>query len=199
MDLSFSTIDTSKCTASLVVHNYETLDVVARFNIHGTVSLPYKAGYLAFREAPILLKLLDLVKKDYVEVYPDVLITDSQGIWHPRGCGLATHFAILSGIPCLGIAKNVLFVEDVSRESVKNTMIANAPNKGDSCKIITGSGKSLGWAYNSTGTITKAIYVSPGSYISMNSCIEITKHMSKYRVVEAVRQADLLSRMFVAI
>lgn len=196
MDVSFSVIDPTKATACLIIHDYKDLNIVARFSISAKIHIPYKAGYLAFREAPILLKLLDEVKNNYPEAMPDLIILDGNGIYHPRFCGVASYFSVLSGIPCIGMSKSVLYVGNITRDSMKENLTKNAPNKGDYCKIID-NGKLLGFAYNVTGSITKAVYISPGSYVSMDSCMEIAKHMSKYRINESVRQADILSRMFV--
>ena len=196
MDVSFSEneIDAVAC---LVIHDYKTQNMVARFTVRGKINIPYKAGYLAFREAEILFKLLENVQNDYPELVPDVILMDGNGIWHHRGCGIASHFAVLTGVPCVGISKNVLCVDGIDKDNMREFLAENAPNKGDSVKIIGDSGKELGYAFNVTGSTIRATYVSPGSYISMETSIEIVKRMSKYRVSETIRQADLISRMLV--
>lgn len=194
MDISFSPNDSNKASACLIIHNYSTLEIVARFNTNCNIYVPYKAGYLAFREVPTLLKLLEKVKQNYPEYVPDLIIMDGNGIYHYRYCGLASHFSVLSGIPCIGISKNVLNVNGINRQKMKDLINKHAPNKGDHCKIIDNTNRELGYAYNVTGNANKAVYVSPGSFVSMSSCIIISKHMSKYRINESVRQADLLSR-----
>jgi deoxyinosine 3'endonuclease (endonuclease V) len=197
MDISFAKNELD-AVACFIIHNFETMEVVAKFIIKGKIHFPYKAGYLAFREAPMLLKLLDEVKHNYPEFVPQVILMDGNGVWHPRGCGVASHFAVLTGIPCIGISKNVLYVDGVTRDSIKELMTQHAPKKGDYCKVIGGSGKELGYAYNVTGSIIKATYVSAGSYTTLDTAMKLVQHTSKYRINESVRQADLLSRMLVA-
>lgn len=197
MDVSFSFTDKTKAIACLIIHDYNNKAVIARFTINATIFVPYKAGYLAFREAPVLLKLLENVKTSYPDYMPDIIMIDGNGIYHPRGCGVATHVSVLTNIPCIGISKNVFYVENITRENMIELINSNAPTKGSYCKITTSSGKELGYAYNVTGNAKKATYVSPGSYVSMDTSMEIVKYMSKYRVNESVRQADLFSRMVV--
>jgi deoxyinosine 3'endonuclease (endonuclease V) len=196
MDITFDKNNEENCVACLVIHEYDTMKLVGVFTMKGVVRLPYVANYLAFRESPLLMKLLDNVRR-YSPYNIDVLIIDGNGSWHPRGCGIATHLSILTGIPAIGVAKNVLFVENITRTNVEETVVKNAQNKGDSCEIITESGKILGMAYNITSVAKNCVYVSVGNYIDLPSSMEIVKHMSKFRNNESIRQADLISRSIV--
>jgi deoxyribonuclease V len=66
-------------------------------------SVPYKTGFLAFREAPVLLRALEGLRLDF-----DMLWLDGHGLLHPRRCGIATHLGVLLGKPALGVAKTPL-------------------------------------------------------------------------------------------
>ena len=196
-DISWDKNETD-AVACMVVHNYETLEQVAIFTVKCQVYIPYKAGYLAFREVPIYLKLIDAIYQNYPEFIPNVILVDGNGVWHPRGCGAASHLSILSGIPTIGVSKNVLFADGIGRDEVQNLLADNAPNKDDCVEIIGNSGTMIGYAYNSTGSIKKAIYVSAGNGISQKQSMEIIRHVNKYRISETIRQADKLSRMMLA-
>ncbi|MBW2339712.1 MAG: endonuclease V, partial [Deltaproteobacteria bacterium] len=70
------------------------------------VSFPYIPGLLSFREIPALLNVLRKL-----EVEPDLIFCDGQGIAHPRGLGLASHLGVLLNRPTLGCAKTKLVGE----------------------------------------------------------------------------------------
>ena len=191
MDLSFKK-GTNNGIGCLIIHEYKTMNLVAEFSIKCQVNIPYKAGYLAFREAPILLKLIECVREEYPELMPQLILIDGNGVWHPRGCGIATHFSILSGIPSVGVSKNVLCIDDIDRKAVEKLLLENAKNKDEIVRI-----KDLGYAYNVTGNIKKAIYVSVGNNITLEQSINIVKSVAIYRISEPIRKADKLSRLLI--
>lgn len=48
---------------------------------------------------------------------PQVILFDGNGILHPRGLGLASHFGVLAGVPTIGVAKNLYQMGCVVRDS----------------------------------------------------------------------------------
>ncbi|CAD7719489.1 Endonuclease V [Xanthomonas hydrangeae] len=66
-------------------------------------SMPYVPGLLSFRELPALLQALALLSRT-----PDLVFIDGQGIAHPRKLGIAAHFGVVTGLPCIGVAKQRL-------------------------------------------------------------------------------------------
>ena len=189
MDISFDKDEPTRAVASLVIFDKD-LKVLCRASIKCSTNIKYKVGLLAFREVPILFKLLSLVKE--YNIVPDVILMDGNGVWHPRGLGIASHFSLLSGIPCVGVAKKVLMVEDVTEESVLNIM-KNVPDF-ETVKIQTQSGKVLGAGFNVTGGYKNSTYISTGNGLSLDSAIELVKRVTIHRVTEPIRHADLLSR-----
>ena len=63
---------------------------------------PYVPGLLSFRELPSALDTLQELRRP-----PDLLICDGHGLAHPRRFGLACHIGILSGIPSIGVGKEL--------------------------------------------------------------------------------------------
>ncbi|XP_022864836.1 endonuclease V isoform X3 [Olea europaea var. sylvestris] len=108
VDLSFSKADPSIACATLVVLDLNTLQVVYEDFSIVKLHTPYIPGFLAFREAPVLLELLEKMKKGSLPFYSQILMVDGNGILHPRGMGLACHLGVLANIPTVGIGKNAM-------------------------------------------------------------------------------------------
>ncbi|AYV83832.1 MAG: hypothetical protein Hyperionvirus12_29 [Hyperionvirus sp.] len=190
MDISFDKDNDQRAVASMVIFQYPSLKVVAKASIRCSTNIKYIAGFLAFREVPILMKLYQLLKDCGVK--PDLILMDGNGVWHPRFCGVASHFSVLGGVPCVGISKKVLVVEDINEEKVFN--LIKDSEEGSMQKVITASGKILGMAYNVTGSYKNATYISAGNGLSLETAANIVSKVTIHRVTEPIRQADLLSR-----
>ena len=148
----------------------QVLDVCTRIS---RATFPYIPGYLSFREAPVIL---DILRE--VEITPEVLLCDGQGIAHPRGLGLASHLGLFLDIPTIGCAKSVLVGE-----------YAEPPLVRGSVSYLWYQGKKVG-AVLRTRTGVKPIYVSCGHKISLETAVEIVLKCSpKYRVPEPLRRA----------
>jgi deoxyinosine 3'endonuclease (endonuclease V) len=184
--------------ACMVIHEYPSLKLVGQFTVKCQVHIPYQPGFLAFREVPVYLKLTDAIHQNYPELLPQMILIDGNGVWHPRGLGAASHFSILSGIPAIGVSKNVLFADGMGRDEVLELVEMYADKKDETVEVIGQSLKLLGYAYNSSGSAKKAIYISAGNMVSQPTALEIVKSVNKYRVSETIRQADKLSRMLLA-
>jgi len=192
-DISFDKDDANKAVACFVIFDRKTDEKVGEVTVRCKTNIPYKAGYLAFREAPILLKLLDITREECPEIMPELIMFDGNGVWHPRKCGIATHFSVLSGVPCFGVAKGVLVLDGVTREGVYEQIEKEAPDAGSMTSIYS-NGEKVGAAFNTTGTVKSSIFISPGNGISFDTCEDFTKRVTKHTVTEPIRQADLLSR-----
>lgn len=70
------------------------------------VQFPYIPGYLAYREAPILLHLLTAVAEQ--RRLPEVLLVDGNGQLHPWQCGLACVVGAVTGLRTIGVGKSML-------------------------------------------------------------------------------------------
>jgi deoxyribonuclease V len=160
------------------LYRYPELELVAEAGVAGECPFPYRTGLLSFREVPILRAALLKLPEP-----PDVVLVDGQGIAHPRGLGLATHLGLVVDLPTIGVAKSRLIGE------------------GQEPDLAAGSYKPLIWQGKEVGLILRTqkgknpLYISPGYRITLPECLEITLAcVTKYRIPQPVRQADLLSR-----
>ncbi|XP_010314807.1 endonuclease V isoform X2 [Solanum lycopersicum] len=108
VDLSFSKDDSSIACGTLVVLDLTTQKVVYEDSSIVRLHIPYLPGFLAFREAPVLLELLDKMKNNAHCFYPQLLMVDGNGLLHPRGFGLACHIGVLADLPTVGVGKNAM-------------------------------------------------------------------------------------------
>lgn len=76
---------------------------------------------------------LDLYKKltsNHPELIPEVILFDGNGILHPRGLGLASHFGVLSDVCTIGVAKNLYQMDDIIRDDVHLSKIDSLTEPG---------------------------------------------------------------------
>ncbi|VFQ84609.1 unnamed protein product [Cuscuta campestris] len=85
VDLSFLRNDPSIACGVLVVLDLQTLQVVYEDYSLVRLQIPYIPGFLAFREAPVLLGLLQKMKANSHPFYPEILLVDGNGLLHPQG------------------------------------------------------------------------------------------------------------------
>ncbi|XP_077217001.1 endonuclease V family protein isoform X2 [Tasmannia lanceolata] len=196
VDLSFSKDDPSIACGSLVVVNLDSLNVVYDDFTVVQLHIPYIPGFLAFREAPVLLELLEKMKQDSHPFFPQLLMVDGNGLLHPRGFGLACHLGIMANLPTIGIGKNLHHVDGLTQSGVKQLIEAKENCAKDHITLTGNSGHVWGAAMRSTEGSSKPIFISTGHRISLDTCIKVVKMCCKYRVPEPIRQADIRSRSY---
>ncbi|XP_026458174.1 endonuclease V isoform X1 [Papaver somniferum] len=202
VDLSFSKDDSSIACASIVVldllqiKNDGCFQVVYEDYKIVHLQIPYIPGFLAFREAPVLLELLEKMKHECSPFYPQCLMVDGNGLLHPRGFGLACFLGVTADIPTIGIGKNLHHVDGLTQSGVREFLEAEENCSKDLITLTGCSGRIWGAALRSTNDSLKPIYVSIGHRISLESAIKLVRFTCKYRVPEPVRQADIRSRNF---
>eukprot|EP01083_Nonionella_stella_P221844 792169_1 len=103
-----------KACAGLMIYEYPSMKLIHEETEIVTLRHPYIAGYLAFREVGHLIKLVNKVKKERPDIIPQVILVDGNGILHYRRVGLATHLAMRVNIPCIGIAKKFLAIDNLN-------------------------------------------------------------------------------------
>lgn len=141
------------------------------------VRFPYVPGLLSFREVPPLLAALARLR-----VRPELILCDGHGVAHPRGCGLASHLGLATGIPTVGVAKTRL----VGR-------CAQPPPERGSWTPLTEGRRTIG-AVLRTRAGVKPIYVSVGHRIGLQNAIRhVMACVTRYRLPETTRWAHRLA------
>ncbi|PAX52327.1 deoxyribonuclease V [Brunnivagina elsteri] len=176
VDMGFEE-DNTVSRAAVAVLRYSDLEVLETSIAYRPTTFPYIPGFLSFREIPAVLDALEKL-----EMTPDIILCDGQGIAHPRRFGIASHLGVLLDMPTIGVAKSLLVGkhEPLSEE------------KGNWQPLIY-QGETVGAALR-TRTGVKPVYISSGHRISLETAIAIVLHCTpKYRLPETTRVADKLA------
>ncbi|XP_064006832.1 endonuclease V isoform X3 [Pogoniulus pusillus] len=197
VDLSYVKGDDTHACASLVVLSYPALEVLYEDYRMVAVSAPYVAGFLAFREVPFLVEALQRLEQEKPELKPQVLLVDGNGLLHPRGFGVACHLGVLTDLPCIGVAKNLLQVDGLVKDELHKEQIRSLQKGGDSFPLTGTSGGVLGMALRSYDKSSKPLYVSVGHRVCLETALRLVKSCCRYRIPEPIRQADIRSREYI--
>ncbi|MBI5188410.1 MAG: endonuclease V [Nitrospirae bacterium] len=142
------------------------------------VSFPYIPGLLSFREGPVIIEAINSLN-----IKPDIILFDGQGIAHPKGLGIASHIGVLLEAPTIGCAKSRL-VGEYKEPGFK---------RGNWSSLEYGS-KIVGAVLRTKDNV-RPVFVSPGHRIDLRNSIEIVLRCTdKYRIPEPLRRADSISK-----
>lgn len=89
--------------AAVVLFSYPDLTILEKHVYEEPLRMDYIPGLLSFREMPSLLGALEQLKQQ-----PDLVMTDGQGIAHPRRLGIGAHLGLWIDKPTIGCAKSIL-------------------------------------------------------------------------------------------
>lgn len=164
---------------SVVVLDMETKQVIEKQDAFDIIKVNYKAGLLAFRELPIILKAIEKLKCE-----PDLFMFDGNGYLHNNHMGIATHASFFLHKPTIGVAKNYYKVDELWYKEP-------GIRKGDYSEVKHGN-EVLGLAVRSR-VGAKPIFVSCGNNISLDDSYNITMWFigSESRVPITTRIADI--------
>ena len=190
MDVSFATDDDSHAVATAVIIEYTAnrTRLVYSTSARVQITVPYAAGYLAFRELPSALQVLRSLP---TKPRPHVLLVDGNGELHHLGAGLACHIGQEMDIPTIGVGKNLLHVDSLSDKVVRNNV---ASSDNGMALLVGASGRTWGAAVLTGNSVTKPIFVSVGHRVSLQTSVLLVRRLCKFRVPEPVRMADMHSR-----
>ena len=176
VDVSYSN-DDRITQGAIAVLSFPELGLKEQAIAKPPTSFPYIPGLLSFREIPAIL---DAFKK--LNIIPDLLLCDGQGLIHPRRFGLACHLGVLVNIPSIGVAKSHYI------------------GKYDAVGLEKGNWQPLIYQEKVIGAVVrsrtgvKPIYVSTGHKISLKTAINyVLKCTSKYPLPETTHRADKLA------
>lgn len=179
-------VDLSYITEERAVAGYALIDVATckllwSTTVTAAVAFPYIPTFLSFRELPLLLRLLDQVRRE--DRMPDLVFVDGNGVMHDRRMGIASMLGIAADIATVGISKKLLCGQ-VETDGMAHRE-ARPVEDGD---------EVLGMALKSRIS-SKLIYVSPGHRIDFASALDITQSLlAGHRLPEPTHWADKLSR-----
>ena len=186
-DISFIN-ETDDAIVCVIVMSFPSLELIYSNTKKVTLTIPYISGFLGFRESPDILELMKFIP---TEIYPQILFVDGNGLLHPRKFGLACQLGLQLKIPTVGIGKKFLVIQDCeikSRHELKELF-----DKSDKNQIeIKNSNVVIGSALRNKSK--NPIFVSIGNMITLETAIYITQKVSKFRIPEPIRFADLISR-----
>lgn len=177
---------TVACGAAVVIDT-SSFEVVEQATATNHKMLDYQPGFLAFREAPVLLEAIAKLRRR-----PELIVCDGQGIAHPAKAGLACHVGVALDVPTIGCAKNRLVGE---HETV-------GQNRGDSQSLqlteTDGTSTSVGAAVRTRDHV-KCVFVSPGHMVDVpTSVAHVLALAPQFRLPETTRAADQLCRAALA-
>ncbi|MEW6095793.1 MAG: deoxyribonuclease V [bacterium] len=169
--------DSNKLYGVVVNLKFNSLEIIEVRKTSATVTFPYVPGLLSFREGDCILKTFERL-----EIEPDVIIFDGQGIAHPKRLGIATHLGLWLNKPTIGCAKSRLVGEYKEPEREKG-----------SYSYLKVDNEIVG-AVLCTRTGVKPVFISPGFKIDLATSLKIVLSCcKKYRLPEPIRQAHILA------
>ena len=164
--------------AAAVLMDADSLEVIASEIVRLPTRMPDIPDLLSFRELPALLAALARLPHA-----PDLAFVDGHGIAHPRRLGIAAHFGVLTQLPTVGVAKEILIGE--SRTNLHDMRGAFTP--------LRDGREQIGWMLRSNPG-HRPLIVSPGHRVAMASAPELVmRYVTSYRLPETTRLAELLA------
>lgn len=140
---------------------------------------PYVPGLLSFREIPVILAAFK-----QLQIHPDLLMVDGQGVAHPRGLGIASHLGVLLDMPAIGVAKSRL----------TGHYIEPSLTRGSSSELMN-KDTQIGTVLRSKDKV-KPLFISPGHRVGQQQAVELVLQcLTKYRLPEPTRIADKISKI----
>lgn len=164
----------------IVVLDAVTHEVLETQRYYAKVTVPYIPGFLAFRELPLILETVKLLKHK-----PELYMFDGNGYLHPRHMGIATHAGLCLETPAIGVAKTYFRVD-------RQTDYIEPEQTAGSYTDIVIQGEVYGRALR-THTGVKPVFVSAGHGISLETATALTMQFvgTESRVPIPTRLADL--------
>ena len=177
------------CDSSLIGNNilsvfillsYPKLEILEKVWHYAPLELPYIPGFLAFREAPNLLKAYEKL-----QTKPDLIMVDGHGMAHPRRMGIATHLGVLLNKPTMGVAKKIL-VGKFDLPPLTKGSHTPVMHKGEHIANVLCTKDNI-----------KPIFVSPGHLTDMKTATDmVMKTVIKHKLPEPTRYADHYAEVF---
>jgi deoxyribonuclease V len=163
--------------AAVAVLAFPQLELVDYAVVRQPARFPYVPGLLSFRELPALLAALERL-----QVKPDLILCDGQGLAHPRRFGIACHLGVICDVPTIGVAKSRLIGEHGEPSERRGAWIP-LRDKGETIGAVLRSRRG-----------TRPIYVSIGHRLSLPLAVRyVMACTTRFRLPETTRWAHRLA------
>ncbi len=141
------------------------------------IPYPYIPSRFSLREGPLIINALSKIDSFF-----DVLFCNGHGILHPEKRGLATVVGEITGLPSLGVAKELLVGSFEPPERFKGCFsYVHVGEEVRGVAIRTGEGKGV-------------IFVSPGFKVEVDEAYAIVLRFLKHKIPEPLRIAHIVSK-----
>ncbi|KAJ2452456.1 hypothetical protein EV183_002903 [Coemansia sp. RSA 2336] len=189
VDISYMQSDASQAIVSLCIFSFPTLSCIHEETCAVPVTEPYQAGFLAFRE---IHAYQHVFAKLPAHMHPQVVLVDGNGVLHPRRFGSACHLGVQLNVPTVGVAKNLLHLDDVQVDARE---LKERFRKGERQVVLEGTGGVYGMAVAPGGSsASNPVFVSVGHKVGLDTAVALARACSMFRVPEPIRMADQRSR-----
>ena len=196
LDISFHKKDDSIACAYITIYDVIDKQIVYEDYKMCSFTVPYVSGFLGFREVPEYIELLNKLKLNNPKYYPDVLMIDGFGILHYRGFGSASQIGFDVDVPCIGVAKTLLMIDNLDEREIKIKFRNQCKKVGEFIELIGSTRQVYGAALRTSLQVENPIYVSIGHKISLESAIKLVNDVSIYRIPEPLRNSDIKSKLY---
>ncbi|KAE9552484.1 hypothetical protein FO519_004297 [Halicephalobus sp. NKZ332] len=192
VDISTFTLKPDLAVISYSVLRLDNLKVVYTADEIVKLDTEYIPEYLAAREADPICELINKHKDKHPV---DVLIVDGNGRFHSRFGGLACHVGYKTGLPTIGVAKNLTigplkkfgFSETEINSLERKINEFSESGKGSVLKIdILKKVKDI-VAVMKTSSKSNLLYVSVGLGLDLDSAVSVVGKCLVHSVVEPIR------------
>jgi len=176
IDLGYD-VQANRSRAVVVVLKFPELTLLESAEAIMPIQFPYVPSLLSFRETPVAVKALEKL-----QITPDLILCDGQGIAHPRRFGIACHIGLLTNVPSIGVAKSLLIGKYGSLGEERGSI---AP--------LTHYNEQIGVVLRTKNKV-QPVYVSVGHKISLETATDyVLRCTTKYRLPETTRLADQMA------
>jgi len=192
--------DETKGAVSYVITDYKDGlygNTVKSHTIEVENTIPYMTGFLGFREVIFYKQAYDHACENFCK--PDIIVINSFGKFHDRMAGSALHLALDLDMPVIGIGRSVICFDGLSDNLIRKQFKKECKESGDFLYIKGQTGTLYGAAVKTSNESKNPLYVSVGSYISLDTCVEIIVNISKHRFPEPMRKAETLAKNLIYI
>ncbi|HVE55943.1 MAG TPA: deoxyribonuclease V [Pyrinomonadaceae bacterium] len=176
IDLGYD-VQANRSRAVVAVLKFPELTLLESSEAIMPIQFPYVPSLLSFRETPVAVKALEKL-----QITPDLILCDGQGIAHPRRFGIACHIGLLTNVPSIGVAKSLLVGK-----------YGNLGEERGSIAPLTHYNEEIGVVLRTKNKV-QPVYVSVGHKISLETATDyVLRCTTKYRLPETTRIADQMA------